>query len=77
MKASAHVEMRCCLALFGAFAFPAACAGTVESPRHATFLSYRGATPKVDGVLTHGEYDDAFALTTPFKNGIMDCVSSS
>ena len=44
-------------------------------PLHATMHSYRGVTPKTDGVLSPGEYDDAFTFTSPFTDGQMQWVN--
>ena len=42
-----------------------------EPARHATLLSYKGGTPALDGVLSPGEYDDAFRFSAPWSGGQM------
>ena len=40
--------------------------------RHKSLKAFRGSTPHIDGVLSPGEWSDAFAFVTPFRAGLMD-----
>lgn len=54
--------------------FPSLLAQPAPAPqpaRHATLLSYKGSTPTLDGVLSPGEYDDAFSFSAPWAGGQM------
>lgn len=42
-----------------------------QPARHGTLLSYKGSTPTLDGVLSPGEYDDAFSFSAPWSGGQM------
>jgi hypothetical protein len=45
-------------------------------PRYQrTLKAYLGTTPSIDGILAPGEWDDGFAITTPFKGGVMAWVN--
>jgi hypothetical protein len=67
MKAKASANPRNCTDTSGVVGPPPAL--------HMTMHSYRGITPKTDGVLSPGEYDDAFTFTSPFTDGQMQWVN--